>query len=273
MCIRDSSRGLVTGKGMICTRKDDFAALYEKMVEADGLLFVDPIYESGASGLFHIITDRMGPGHDTGLLFGANMQMKEAGKEGLPDRLFQQKACSFVGIGGSDWAVRVETDHAMLAMSPGWKVIDNDFFSWSKDVIMQDDKVERMKEIGRNLVEAAQQIIEDNANCHEFPIAELTEKSYWKGKEGACPHCQGNAFYIYPGTTTAECELCGLQGTLKIKDGAFKLEFDPATEWHAHDTISGKKAHGDDIFENEGRLMNLYKDPEFKARKAHYRCV
>ena len=138
---------------------------------------------------------------------------------------------------------------------------------------MQDDKVARMKEIGRNLVEAAQQIIEDNANCHEFPIAELTEKSYWKGKEGACPHCQGNAFYIYPGTTTAECELCGLQGTLKIKDGAFKLEFDPATEWHAHDTISGKKAHGDDIFENEGRLMNLYKDPEFKARKAHYTAV
>ena len=66
---------------------------------------------------------------------------------------------------------------------------------------------------------------------------------------------------------------CGLQGTLKIKDGAFKLEFDPATEWHAHDTISGKKAHGDDIFENEGRLMNLYKDPEFKARKAHYTAV
>ena len=28
------SRGLVTGKGMVCTRKDDFAALYEKMVEA-----------------------------------------------------------------------------------------------------------------------------------------------------------------------------------------------------------------------------------------------
>ena len=91
------SRALVTGKGMVCTRKDDFAALYEKMIEADGLLFVDPIYESGASGLFHIITDRMGPGHDTGLVYGANMQMKAAGKEGLPDRIFQQKACSFVG--------------------------------------------------------------------------------------------------------------------------------------------------------------------------------
>ncbi len=27
-----------------------------------------------------------------------------------------------------DWAVRTETDHAMLAMSPGWKVVDNDYF-------------------------------------------------------------------------------------------------------------------------------------------------
>jgi len=264
------SRALVMGKGMVCTRKDDFKAFYEKMVEADGLLFVDPIYESGASGLFHIITDRMGPGHDSGLLYGASMQMKEKTGKGLDDKYFKQKACSFVGIGGSDWAVRVETDHAMLAMSPGWKVIDNDFFSWSKDVIMQDDKVERMKQIGRNLVEAAQQIKEDNEKCHEFPIAELTEKSYWKGKTGACPHCNGNNFYIYPGTTTAECELCGLQGELKIKDGALRLEFDPSTEWHAHDIVSGKKAHGDDIFENEGRLMNLYKDPEFLARKKHY---
>jgi hypothetical protein len=31
-----------------------------------------------------------------------------------------------------------------VALSPGWKVVDNDFFSWSKDVIMQDDKVARM---------------------------------------------------------------------------------------------------------------------------------
>ena len=58
------SRALVMGKGMVCTQKDDYKAFYEKMVEADGVLFVDPIFESGASGLFHAITDRMGPGHD-----------------------------------------------------------------------------------------------------------------------------------------------------------------------------------------------------------------
>ncbi len=251
------SRGLVMGKGMVCSQRDDFAALFDKMCDADGILIVDPIYESGGSGLFHVLCDRMGPGHDIGMMFMADGKLKEQGKEGLPEKYLKKRAISFVGIGGSDWACRVETDHAMLAMSPAWKVIDNDYFSWSKDVIMQDDKVARMQEIGANLVEAAKDI----------------ENATWKGKEGACPHCNGNNFYIFPGTTDCVCELCGLEGTLEIVDGAFKFKFAPEDEHKAHDTISGKKLHGDDIFANEGRLMNLFKDPEFKARKEHYTSV
>lgn len=265
------SRALVMGKGMVCTQKDDYKAFYEKMVEADGVLFVDPIFESGASGLFHAITDRMGPGHDAGMMLGANFQMLEKTGKGLDPKYFRQKPVSFVGIGGSDWAVRVETDHAMLAMSPAWKVVDNEFFSWCKDVIMQDDKIERMQQIGRNLVEAAKEVMEDNAKM-QIPVAE-NNKSYWKGKEGACPHCQGNNFYIYPGTTKCVCELCGLEGTLEIVDGAFKFKFNTEDEHKAHDIISGKKLHGDDIFENEGRLMNLGTNEEFKRRKAYYTAV
>ncbi|MBQ1312706.1 MAG: flavodoxin family protein [Blautia sp.] len=248
------SRGLVMGKGMVCTQKDDFAALFDKMAEADGVLIVDPIYESGGSGLFHVLCDRMGPGHDMGMLLMADGMLKEQGKPGLDPKYLKKKAISFVGIGGSDWACRVETDHAMLAMSPAWKVINNEYFSWSKDVIMQDDKIERMKEIGRNLCKAAADI----------------ENAAWMGKPGACPHCQGNNFYIFPGTTHCVCELCGLEGTLEIVDGAFRFKFDPADEHKAHDTISGKKLHGEDIFRNEGRLMNLNKDEEFKRRKKYY---
>ena len=262
------SRALVMGKGMVCTQKDDFSKLYEKMIEADGVLIVDPIYESGGSGLFHLVTDRMGPGHDTGMLLMADGMLKEQGKEGLNPRIFQQKAISFVGIGGYDWAVRVETDHAMLAMSPGWKVIDNEFFSWCKDVIMQDDKIERMKQIADNLVDAAQIIIDKH-----MMIPGSEGEDLWKGKEGACPHCQSNNFYIYPGTTHCVCELCGLEGTVKLVGDTFKFEFDPADQHKAHNIVSGKKLHGDDIFENEGRLMNLYKDEEFKRRKAHYGAV
>ncbi|WP_033152752.1 flavodoxin family protein [Pseudobutyrivibrio ruminis] len=251
------SRSLVMGKGMVCSQKDDFAKLFDKMAEADGVLVVDPIYESGGSGLFHVLCDRMGPGHDIGMMYMLDGKLKEQGKEGLDPKYLKKKAISFVGIGGSDWACRVETDHAMLAMSPAWTVVNNEFFSWSKDVIMQDEKVERMRQIGRNLVEAAKDV--DNAK--------------WMGEPGACPHCNGNNFYIFPGTTHCVCELCGLEGTLEVVDGAFKFKFAPEDEHKAHDTISGKKLHGDDIFENEGRLMNLFKDPEFKARKEHYTNV
>ena len=229
---------------------------------------LDPIYESGGSGLFHICCDRMGPGHDTGMLLGLNEKLKEQGKEPLDMKYFRQKAISFLAIGGSDWAVRTETDHAMLAMSPGWKVVDNEYFSWCKDVIMQDDKIERTKEMARNLVEAAQYIIDN-----KLMIMGSDDVDLWKGKKGACPHCHGNNFYIFPGTTQAECELCGLRGKLVVEGDAMVFKFDPSTEWHAHDILSGKAAHGEDIFENEGRLMNLYKDPEFKARKEHYTSV
>ena len=267
------SRGLVMGKGMICTRKDDFNALYEKIIDADGVLIVDPIFESGGTGLFHSITDRMGPGHDTGMLLMLDGELKEQGKEGLNPRLFRQKAISFVGIGGSDWALRTETDHAMFAMSPGWKVVNNEYFSWCKDVIMQDDKIARMREIACNLVDAAQYIIDNN-----IMIPGSEDVDLWKGNEGGCPHCHGNNFYIFPGTNHAVCELCGLEGHLELIGGAMKLVNDenlgPVGQiWHCHDLISGKAAHGQDIFENEGRLMNLYKDPEFQARKAHYTAV
>ena len=40
-----------------------------------------------------------------------------------------------------------------------------------------------------------------------------------------------------------------------------------------NDMWAGDAYIGDDIFENESRLMNLFKDETFKARKAHYTAV
>jgi len=152
-------------------------------------------------------------------------------------------------------AFRIQTDHAMCAMSPGWKIIDNDFFSWSKDIIMQDDKLERVKEIGRNLAHAAADI----------------ENAKYMGEPGVCPHCQCSNFWLVPGTTKAVCELCGLEGEVVIEDGAWKFVFPAEDEPKAHDTVSGKFMHADDIKENETRLMNLSKDPTFVERKKFYK--
>lgn len=251
------SVGLVTGKGNICTRKDDFAAFWDKICESDGILFVDPIFESGSSGLFKTIADRFGPGHDLSMNIVGDKLSKEKGGPGVDARIFRKRATSYIGIGGSDWFCRVYTDHAMVSMSPAWPVIDNEIFGWSKDIIMHEDAIARCQEIGRNLVHAAQDLLDG-------------KEAKWMGKKGICTHCNGNNFYIEPGTNKAICELCGLEGEIQMEGTVVKFVFPPEDEYKAHDTESGKFLHADDIMENEGRLMNLKKDPEFKARKKYY---
>ena len=248
------SVGLVTGKGNICTRKDDFAEFWNNHVlAADGILFVDPIFESGCSGLFKTVMDRVGPGHDMAMNIVGDQISKEAGGKGVDPRFLQQKVTSYIAIGGSDWGTRAEADHAMVSLSPGWRVIDNARFQWCKDILMQEDKLERTREIARNLVEAAKDI--ENAK---------------PAKPGVCPHCGCNEFYIYPGTKNVVCDVCGLEGTLVEEDGAFKFVFNPADEHKAHDILSGKFLHVDDIKENEGRLAYLRTDETFKAIKKKY---
>ena len=55
-------------------------------------------------------------------------------------------------------------------------------------------------------------------------------------------------------------------------DGKYVFQFD-AEKWipHAHDSISGKFIHGDDIQQNEGKARAAMQTPEAKARKAKYR--
>ena len=62
---------------------------------------------------------------------------------------------------------------------------------------------------------------------------------------------------------------------MKNVDGKYVFEFD-AEKWipHAHDSISGKFIHGDDIQKNEGKARAAMQTPEAKARKKKYaECI
>lgn len=246
------SRALVMGKGNICTRKDEFDEFRSQLLDADGVLVVDPIFVNGGSGLFHTIMDRFGPRADRGMNLVAHKIAEGGGGKDTDLRLLKDKVISFIGIGGSDWATAIEYDHTQLAMSPAWKIIDNEKFAWSKNIIMEDDKVERVREIGRNLAKAAADI----------------ENATYQGEAGVCPHCHSKNFYITPGTTEAACMTCGIVGNLAIVDGAFKFEFTEEAATHAHDTLSGKFMHADDIKENEGKAMANRSSDKFKASQA-----
>ena len=246
---------LMSGKGNKCVLKDDFDWLLDKMLDADGILFSIPIFEKGAPGIFHTIVDRFGPRMDRGNNIHATEVAKKTGGV-IPDpRILKDRVVSYMALGGSDLITKVQADTAMQALTPMWKVIDNEVFPWSSGIIVDEKRVSRVQEIGRNIADAAQDI----------------EKASYKGEEGVCPHCHSRNFFLDRESTHAICCLCGIEGDIKIKDGKLSFEFPEEQLKHAHDTVSGKAIHAADIGKTIEILRNIKSMDSYKERMEKYR--
>lgn len=160
-----------------------------------------------------------------------------------------------MGIGGSDWTTKFQCTAAMQALTPMWKVINNETFPWSSGIIIEDERVARVHQIGVNIANAAKDI--SNAS--------------YKGEEGVCPHCHSRNFFLDRESTHAICELCGIEGDIKIVDGKVKFEFPEEQLEHAHDTLSGKFKHGDDIGKTISTIADMKKTDKYKQRLESYK--
>lgn len=243
---------LMSGRGNICILKDDFEWLKNKMLDADGIIITVPIFEKGAAGIFRNLLDRFGPRMDIGNNVIAKKISGEKAK--FDERIFKKKVISYIGIGGSDWFTRINCDMEILSMTMMWKTIDNEVFPWSKNIIMEDEKIKRVQEIGRNLVEAAKDI----------------EKAEFKGDKGVCPQCHSRNFYI-KNDGSAICCLCGIKGKFEILEREIKFIFPKEQYNHAHNTLSGKFIHMDDIRSHEVVLNESKKSDEYKKRLKKYK--
>ncbi|NTV91415.1 MAG: flavodoxin family protein [Clostridiales bacterium] len=249
------SRALVTGGGNLCSIKDELEDLIELILDADGIFISTPIFEKGATGLFHTLNDRLGPRADKGMnMVGMKIAQEGHGKPVDP-RWIKDKTVSFLAIGGSDWSTVVQTATGMLALPFGWKIIDNKCYSWSKNIIMEDDKVAAVHQMGVELAKATADI----------------ENAKYLGEKGVCPHCHCRNFYIIPDTQKAICVLCGIEGELVAKDGKLTFEFPESQIEHAHDTLSGKFIHADDIRVNEMQNMENRKTDKYKNAVDKYK--
>jgi multimeric flavodoxin WrbA len=243
------------GKGNRCALKDDFEWLLDKMLDADGIVFTTPIFVKGVPGIIHTIRDRFGPRMDRAHNIIAAKIAEEGGGKAIDPRIISDKVISFMGIGGSDWTTRVQCDHGLVALSPMWKIIDNETFQWSKCIVVEDEKVARARRIGVNLAEAARDIA----------------AAQYKGEAGICPHCHSRNFYLNDRASEAVCCLCGIVGEITVVDGRIAFHFPESQVAHAHDTIPGKFKHAEDIKENEGRTMETKKTNEYKTRMKTYK--
>lgn len=225
------------------------------MMDADGIIFSVPIFEKGAAAIFRSLTDRFGPRMDRGNNLAATEIAKQTNGKAPDQRVFKEKVISYIGLGGSDWTTRIQCDFEMLSLIPMWKTINNEVFSWSKNVIMEDEKVTKIHQIGINLAKAAADI----------------ENAQYLGDEGVCPHCHSRNFYLNDDSTKAVCCLCGIVGEVKIKDGKVKFEFPQEQLEHAHNTMPGKFIHMNDIKNNEGALIETKKTEAYRERLNKYK--
>lgn len=103
---------------------------------------------------------------------------------------------------------------------------------------MEDEKIKRVHEIGKNIALAAKDI----------------ENAKYQGDKGVCPHCHSRNFH-FNSDGTVSCCLCGITGKMKIENNNMKFVFSEEQIEHAHNTLSGKFIHMNDIKTNESKLI------------------
>ena len=250
-------KGIMNGGLGRCVLKDDFTWLDDKYLDADGVIFAMPIYEKGTPGVFEIIRDRIaGPSHDIGFLTVAKKIADQKGTGGPDLRHFKKRFVSFIGIGASDWCTHMAADFGLFAMTTSLATIDNLVFSWSKSIIMEDDKVARIREAGRSIARAAKD----------------PENAKYLGEPGICSHCHSRLMYLNDDATKVHCSVCDIIGELVIKDGKISFVYPPEQLEHAHDTMPGKLKHMDDVEKIETKHMELKQSELFKQRQEAYKA-
>jgi multimeric flavodoxin WrbA len=260
-CVTGSD-GIMNGGSGKCVLKDDLAWLEDKYYDADGIIFVLPVFEKGIPGFFKCIQDRLsGPGHDIGMLMVAKNIRQEKGitaGNGPDPRAFKKRMASFISIGGSDWVCKASSDLNLFALTPMLTVIEDVTFGWAKSLMMDNKRISRVHQIGVNIAKAAQD----------------PESAKFMGDPGICPNCHSRTMHLGDNSNQVECLVCGITGELVIRDSKIRFVFKPDQYEKAHNTIPGKLKHVQDIGRIEGKFMQDKNLPEYQSRLQKYKsCI
>ena len=78
----------------------------DKILDADGILIVAPVYSVGIVGQLKNITDRFGAAHDRASMIDEQEKRKADGRPLLDERYFKDRWVSYIAVGGAwtpDW--------------------------------------------------------------------------------------------------------------------------------------------------------------------------
>ncbi|MDO4623446.1 MAG: flavodoxin family protein [Eubacteriales bacterium] len=226
-----------------CVIKDDYLALEEKVLDADGIVISAPVYSVGIVGQLKNFLDRFGAAHDRASMIDDQEKRRAEGRPLLDERYFKDRYCSYVAVGGAwteDWTCMGLPMMHLFSCSQAMKVVGqinaNDQGRKTSpflDQPMMDD----MFAMGENL-----------CNNLGVPYDETT----WFGKEGTCPVCHLNLLMV-DGSANVTCPVCGIHGTAAIENGKMNITFPESEQKRARNTINGLNEHHAEI----GEMMRI----------------
>lgn len=225
----------------LCIFKDDFIFVREKIMDADALLVVVPVYSVAPVGQFKNLVDRMGASHDRAALIAENERRRALGwseDKMLDPRVFKNRPFACVSVGGArtpGWtSLGVPTLH-LLGVSNQMIPIDAiDAYGMGDRVHpMLDEKFsDRIYRLGKNLAKA---------------LHTPEDQIKWMGdEEGYCPTCHGRTITIRD-KNHVECTVCGSRGTLAVENGEIKISFTPEEIARSRYHIGGLDEHHKEI--------------------------
>lgn len=220
-----------------CIIKDDLPFVDDLFLESDAIICAAPVYALGPSGQLKQIIDRFGPSHDRAFLNEENKLRIAAGKSGdelVDPRNFKDRFAGLISVGGAktrNWvSYGLPTMH-ILCFPSHIKVVDQiDAFNMGSigSPLLDDQLMERVAQLGRNVFEAC---------------GKKREEVEFKGDEqGICPVCHCNHLTVYD-TTTVECPICGIYGTLSVDGDKVKVHFSEAEQKRSRLNYDGKLEH------------------------------
>lgn len=242
----------------LCVQKDDFPLLRDRLLDCDAVIYSAPIFLIRPIASLLVLADRIGPFHDVGGLESIGMHRPDSP---IDQRLFKQRCAGFISVGGAarpQYASMGLTLMNDLTYPMHIKVVDQVMVldsNASGHALMHDDKLARVRQLGKNVAENAGKAEEEMKWCGDF--------------DGTCPVCHGNLMTVDNGDESVTCAICGIQGKMHMEGGKMKVEFDPADYTKSRLSKEECAFHYAEIFESLGKFADVA--AEVKKREEKYR--
>ncbi len=190
------------------TEPDDAWWLWERLVEADGLIVSTPIMSRTVAARLKLLGDRLlGPNADAAIIEGL-LALRAQGREPsvpfrVDERVLKPRVAGFLAVGGSltsQWKTLALPMMHATTFSMHIAVVDQVEFSGAgtpRSIVLDDSAINRAALLGRNV--ASQ-------------LGASFDEARYLGPPGLCPMCHLDVVALRG--TDVECATCGAQGRL-----------------------------------------------------------